>query len=154
MNGSVALGLAIAPFLFLVSATAEGVTLYECELKAGVTAKGGELRPVTDKWMRLHSPMTVDLASGIIRFGVDRSVERWKIVQNGDDSNDWQLIREEPLFQHPSARALSCPYRTMMVWCASATGKRQSGTRRVRPSSTTTLVLSMRARANRSIDER
>ena len=92
LNGSVALGLAIAPFLFLVSATAEGVTLYECELKAGVQAKGGELRPVTDKWMRLHSPMTVDLASGIIRFGVDRSVERWKIVQNGDDSNDWQLI--------------------------------------------------------------
>ena len=48
--------------------------------------------------MRLNrffcNPVTVDVVSGLVRWGPEPMVSRWQVVQQGDNTNDWVLKRE------------------------------------------------------------
>jgi hypothetical protein len=43
------------------------------------------------------SPMIVDVSTGLIRAGASRDEWNWKVVQQGDNDDDWVLKRRPPL---------------------------------------------------------
>ena len=96
-------GLAAMGWLALTDPTL-GAGLYRCHAKDAVSlADDGTLgrSKVTEYWRQVSEDVVVDTTTGAIRFG-DADPQTWKIVQNGDFSNDFVAVPQFTPTQAPS----------------------------------------------------
>jgi len=97
--------LAYFAALILFFAPANATTLYKCDLKGVVTSsEDGNIAPMPDHWMKTVTPMTIDVVSGVVRFGENQNVTRWRIVAKGSAINDWILVRDIPAHEQDTGR--------------------------------------------------
>src|SRR5215207_2285619 len=95
-SGKLRLWTGIAGLIALLALTDPtlGAGLYRCHAKDAVSlADDGTLgrNKVTEYWRQVSEDVIVDTTTGAIRFG-DADPQTWKIVQNGDFSNDFVAV--------------------------------------------------------------